>query len=337
MKVIVTGANGFIGESVWLLLEKHGLNVIRFCGKKKAGHSDGQKDLSNREFSIDLTKKSSFRVADQLDGISSIVHCAGLAHQEGRIKRDEFFNVNVKALENTLEFAKEQSVEKFILLSSVAVYGIQNKLSANEPVNESTVCQPQGFYAQSKLEGEKKAIEFCLKNDIELTILRLSTIIGEGDPGNLLKLIKFLKSGRFFWVGRGENRKSLLGKSDVGRAVCSVLMQTPVTRIKENPAVYNLASEPVRMHEIVETIEKSLQLRTHSLVISPVFAQWLFRLNRKFLNFKTVEQISDKLDKWLSDEVFSAEKFQNEYGFSVEREALEAIECECQWFLNQVS
>ena len=51
-----------------------------------------------------------------------------------------------------------------------------------------------------------------------LTILRLATLYGEGDPGNVGRLMRTLDRGRFLWIGDGSNRKSLLYKGDAASA-----------------------------------------------------------------------------------------------------------------------
>ena len=55
-----------------------------------------------------------------------------------------------------------------------------------------------------------------------LTILRLATLYGEGDPGNVGRLMRTLDRGRFLWIGDGSNRKSLLYRGDAANACMAV-------------------------------------------------------------------------------------------------------------------
>ena len=55
-----------------------------------------------------------------------------------------------------------------------------------------------------------------------LTILRLATLYGEGDPGNVGRLMRTLDRGRFLWIGDGSNRESLLYRGDAARACMAV-------------------------------------------------------------------------------------------------------------------
>ena len=63
-----------------------------------------------------------------------------------------------------------------------------------------------------------------------LTILRLATLYGEGDPGNVGRLMRTLDRERFLWIGNRRNRKSLLYKGDAARA-CMAVAERPASGI----------------------------------------------------------------------------------------------------------
>jgi nucleoside-diphosphate-sugar epimerase len=105
-----------------------------------------------------------------------------------------------------------------ILISSVSVYGPYTL----GLYDENTPCRPVGPYPLSKFHAELRAIEIADKSGMALTILRLATLYGEGDPGNVGRLIRSLDQGRFVWIGDGSNRKSLLYKRDAARACVAV-------------------------------------------------------------------------------------------------------------------
>ena len=66
---------------------------------------------------------------------------------------------------------------------------------------------------------------------VDLTILRMATLYGEGDPGNVARLMRAIDLGRFIWIGNGMNRKSLLHKEDAARASLEVA-KTPASGIQ---------------------------------------------------------------------------------------------------------
>jgi len=85
---------------------------------------------------------------------------------------------------------------------------------------------PVGPYALSKYNAKLRAIEIARDSGMALTILRLATLYGEGDPGNVGRLLRTLDRGRFLWIGDGSNRKSLLHKGDAARA-CMAVAERP--------------------------------------------------------------------------------------------------------------
>ena len=68
--------------------------------------------------------------------------------------------------------------------------------------------------------------EIAARTGMALTILRLATLYGEGDPRNIKRLIRTLDQGRFIWIGDGRNQKSLLYVRDAARA-CSMVALRP--------------------------------------------------------------------------------------------------------------
>ncbi|MEK7776125.1 MAG: NAD-dependent epimerase/dehydratase family protein, partial [Planctomycetota bacterium] len=113
--------------------------------------------------------------------------------------------------------------------------------------DENTPCNPVGPYALSKYNAELRAIEIAREAGMALTILRLATLYGEGDPGNVGRLMRTLDRGRFLWIGDGSNRKSLLYKGDAARA-CMAVAERSASGIN----IYNVSAPACTMREIVD-------------------------------------------------------------------------------------
>ena len=86
-----------------------------------------------------------------------------------------------------------------------------------------------------------------------LTILRLATLYGEGDPGNVGRLMRTLDRGRFLWIGDGSNRESLWYRGDAARA-CMAVAERPASGIN----IYNISAPACTMREIVDGIADAL-------------------------------------------------------------------------------
>lgn len=324
MKILVTGAEGFVGKAICEQMNFDGHTVLRLTSPRKR---PAVKDSENI-FRADITNKKELEELDLPQKIDVVIHCAGLAHQFGETSYRDFEKVNVGGSYNVCEMAVRLKARHFIQISSVSVYGDETKKSGRI-TDEDDVCSPGGFYGLSKLEGEKAVRKVCTQNKIGLTILRPVTVIGEGDRGNVAKLIGWIERRRFVWIGRGTNRKSLIYKRDVGRA-CSLLVRKKDSAAAE---IFNLSAEAVQMSEIVGKIAACLERQIPEFHISAELVQNLLGLS-KFLNSKKIERAAEKLQKWLTDDVYSAERIYRKYGFKPETDVLDALGREVAWYEN---
>lgn len=319
MRVLVTGATGFIGREVFGRLMSENYEVIGLSRNKTDRKPEIKilnADIGNEAEVLKITKEGSF---------DAVVHCAGLAHQFGKIEREIFEKVNVLGTKNIAELAVRMNAGHFILLSSTAVYGLQNI-----PMDETADCKPESIYAETKLKSEQVATEICEANELPLTILRLVPVLGEKGLGNVPRLIRAINKKRFLWIGNGENKKSLIYVGDVA-AACLHLLKN-----KRNfTETYNLAAEPVKMRELVTIISDKLKKPVPRFSIPAFIPGFVFGLNAKTFNFKAVNKISQTFEKWLSEDIYPADKIRADYGFAAETSIREAVARQCDWFLRK--
>ncbi len=338
MNILVTGATGFVGQAIVedLLSSRYNSDTIYCFGNKNAS---GAKNLPN--FSkIDITDAENLLRLTTPSELDVVIHSAGLAHQfqnSATAEKADFYRVNVEATQNVLEFAALKAVRHFILISSVAVYGLKdgrgNRGNLLKKTDETAVCNPPDGYASSKLKAEKTAEKFCRENNICLTVLRLATVIGEGDGGNVRRLIEAIDKKRFLMAGRGENYKTLIYKRDVARA-CRIVLEKK--DLEEKTAeIFNVAAEPVQMKYIVGKISESLRggqikiFLPFFLIYAPV------RVLAGILPFEKIKNLRETLKKWTSDEIFSNEKIYQKYSFEPETTISEALEREVVSYKKQ--
>jgi nucleoside-diphosphate-sugar epimerase len=273
---------------------------------------------------------------EKIGKIDVLIHSAGLAHQFGDTKKEEFDSVNVEGTRNIVNLSLNLQVKHFILISSTAVYGIKS-LNVNveetddskafEAIDEYAQTNPQTLYAQSKLEAETVCREVCEKNNLPLTIFRLAPVIGEANVGNVARLISSIDKGRFLWIGKGENLKSLIYKNDVARA-CVALLK----REAGETEIYNLSAPPVKMKDFVNEIAGRLDKKIYGFSIPEKFIRNVFRINSKFIGNKKLDKIKDTIEKWLSDDVYSAGKINEKYGFVPKTSISKAIDKQIEWY-----
>ncbi len=147
-----------------------------------------------------------------------VIHCAGKAHSIPRneIERNKFFEVNVIGTQNLLKGLASVGVPKqFVFISSVAVYGKENGVN----ITENEKLNAKDPYGLSKIQAELLVIDWCNKNKVVCTILRLPLLVGKNPPGNLGTMIKAIQKGYYFNVGGGKAKKSMVLAENVARFI----------------------------------------------------------------------------------------------------------------------
>ena len=322
MKVLVTGATGFIGREIVSELSGKNFEVLTLGRSAKPVSHQFEKV---KWFQIDITDQNNWFELEKTANLDAIIHSAGLAHQFGDTKKEDFDAVNVAGTENVLNVGVKLKIKHFILIGSTAVYGNQKSAGAANSkrfsISEDAPLKPLTLYAESKLASEKICRSVCEENKIPLTIFRLAPVIGEDNVGNVSRLIDAIDNNRFVWIGDGENLKSLIYKKDVARA-CVKLLET-----KENGTeIFNLAAEPVRMKDFVVQIAERLNKKIFPIQIPASIPRTVFDLNAKLFSLKKINKISETVEKWLADDVYAADKIARTYDFRPTTTIEEAIE-----------
>ena len=339
MKILVTGASGFVGRAIVAEALQSNFEVFRLEGPNKKARINEEKKDDESVIRADISDYSSLLDAvkiENIENIDVIIHSAGLAHQFGEQIKDDFWRVNVRGAENVARLAASFSAKRFILISSVSVYGDAesgHRRKNENGIDETAECHPRNFYAQSKLESEKAVVRVCAEKKIALTVLRLATVIGEGDKGNVARLISLIDKNRFVWLGRGENRKSLIYKGDAARACLLVAGDSD-----ESPGgaeIYNVTGEASRMSEIVADISLTLGKKIPKIKISPKILNTIFFMNSNFFRLKKVSRLAATVNKWLAEDIFSGRKFERAYNFRAQTPLGEAVRRQVENYKKQ--
>ena len=325
--ILITGINGFVGGAVLDELRKAGrFEISGLVGRQQSVDSLSC-ELRVKSFQADISDEKTVGLAHKFGKTDILIHTAGLAHQFGRVEKVKFRNVNAQGTENICRLAKEIGVEHFILISSVAVYGA----SDDKEIDESVVCNPKGDYAESKFESESRAIEFCEQNKIRLTIIRLATVIGEGDRGNTARLITSIDRGRFVWIGNGDNKKSLIYKRDVAKGILKIVESQGNSGVE----IYNLTGESISMREIVGEISRSLQKKAPSFVLPERWIRGIFWINKTGFKSEFLGKYEKTFEKWLSNDIFSGAKFNEKFNFTPETPVTEGLARQANYYLKE--
>lgn len=163
LKVLITGASGFVGLHLTSYLSKKGFDVLTTDLKG----ADINGDLSNREFVLEVLGKLDF---------DAVVHLAAITDIRQSLQNPYgTYLVNDLGTLNILEVAALKGVERFIYASSANVYGLPLQL----PVKEETPFNPRTPYDYSKVIGEYLVRSYIMHRGLKATVLRSWKIFGE--------------------------------------------------------------------------------------------------------------------------------------------------------------
>ena len=181
MNVLVTGATGFIGRNlVQELAQRKGYENI-FCLVRNEKKAARLKPFGVKLIYADITRRDTLEKIKE-EKIDVVFHCAGYVGN----KRKLLEKINVLGTENICELSRQLKVERMVYLSSIAVVSGNKQI----PLTEDLPYNATGSYGQSKIEAEKKVLEFR-RNGLRAVIIRPCMIYGEEEP-HLLKLLCFL-------------------------------------------------------------------------------------------------------------------------------------------------
>ncbi len=199
MKVLVTGANGFVGSALCPRLAELGYEVIPVVRR--------QSNIANEVIVHDA---ASWKAA--LNGCDSVIHLAARAHVMQDQERNPLQAFRVSNVDTTIELAKravEAGVRRFVFMSTIKVNGEETAPGCSFSPEDLT--EPKDPYAISKWEAEQGLFEIAKKIGLELVIIRPPLVYGPGVKGNLATLIKWVKNGVPLPFGALRNRRSMIG------------------------------------------------------------------------------------------------------------------------------
>ena len=202
--ILVTGGTGFIGSHLLPILSKQNLQVtlaVRNNSSNELNIPYKIVKVSEIDENTDWTKA--------LKEVGTVIHLAARAHQlndQAINPEAEFLRTNCEGTKTLVKAAIASGVKHFIFISSI---GAMTTLSEHTLTEESP-CHPDSPYGRSKLQAEQGLIELCQNSPMTWTILRPTLVYGAGNPGNMERLMKLIKTGFPLPLGSINNRKSFV-------------------------------------------------------------------------------------------------------------------------------
>ena len=186
-KVLITGANGFIGNTLMRYYKQQGTAVI---GVDLSGNGDDiiQGDIANPD-----------TISHLLEQCDVIVHTAALV--SNAMKDSDMWRVNVLATRNLIAAAKHHKVRRFVQISSIVAYGntAQGELDEDYPVHADG-----GSYVLTKLASEHAVLAAQASGGIEVVILRPGDVYGPGSRPWIIAPLEAIAKNQFMLPAKGE-------------------------------------------------------------------------------------------------------------------------------------
>jgi nucleoside-diphosphate-sugar epimerase len=206
MKVLVTGATGFVGRALVAQLVALGnVEVLALTRQVPANPVTGAKYHPGG----DLISQTQWQPV--LASVHVLVHTAGRAHVLNDRAADplaEFRRVNVTGTLRLAEQAAAMGVQRFVFMSSIGVNGVQS--AAGKVFSELDKPSPHNTYALSKWEAEQGLLRVADETGLEVVIIRPPLVYGRGAPGNFGSLMRWLTRGLPLPLGAIHNQRSLV-------------------------------------------------------------------------------------------------------------------------------
>jgi nucleoside-diphosphate-sugar epimerase len=214
MRILITGATGFIGSALCMkLMQTH--HFVRAAVRSGKGENC-LKDIEYFETG-EIGAETNWSKA--LDGMEAVVHLAGKSgcpNDKSLHSLPNFQSVNVRGTEHLASSAAKMGIKKFIYVSTVKVHGEETKA----PFTENSVCSPRDSYGVSKWEAELALQSISAKTGMNVVVLRSPMVYGASSKSNFVRLISLVRSGIPLPFASISNKRSMIY---VGNLVDAIL------------------------------------------------------------------------------------------------------------------
>lgn len=324
MKVLVSGATGFIGGKIVSKLLEEDHEVVALV--RASSNAEGlPKPIDIRE--ADLFDISSLENAVQ--DVDVVIHCA--AYFSFYPKNEELmFKVNHEGTKNLMNACVGTGVERFIYCSTAETMGAIRY----PPGTEDTELRPDFSYGESKILAEEAIREISADTGLSHIILRPTGVVGEGDLYVMYEVARELYNGKVFALPRDLSARIMYIHID---DVVSGFLSALTLMAALNNTIILCPDEAISWEEFVEIMTTALEVDPPSLRIPSFLAKFGMALLSPFKNRKKMTFFwhPKSVDMMSTQRVYSNEKAKRLLGWAPKITMSEGFQRAIKWYFEQ--
>jgi nucleoside-diphosphate-sugar epimerase len=311
-RILITGANGFVGRPLCAELSQRGYQV------RAAMRSQDRLFAASETVAVGAINGET-DWSSALNGVDAVIHLAARVHVMKDNAADplaEFLKVNLYGTSNLAQQAASTGVKRFVYVSSVKVNGEQT--TVNRPFLETDEPDPQDPYAVSKLHAEQDLQRIAGETGLEVVIVRPPLVYGPGVKGNFIILLAAIDHGIPLPLAGANNARSLVYVGNLVDAL--IACATHPAAAGETYLVSD--GDDVSTAMLVDLIARSLGRNSRAFK----FPQGLLRAAA------TVLGRAEQLDRLFGSLRVNDEKLRRELGWSPPVTLEQGLQATSEWY-----
>jgi nucleoside-diphosphate-sugar epimerase len=321
MRVLLTGATGFVGYNLVPVLKREGHEVV--CLIRRTSNTALLEELGNVDYVVgELRDPESLKAA--VDGVDAVCHLAGAVTA---VSKDGYFEVNTRGTRNLVEAVREvrPQLKRLVYVSSLAAGG---PTKPGMPRVETDEDRPVTHYGRSKKAAEDELLR-C-REEISSVILRPATVYGPADAA-LLPFFRTVLRGiraRFMWR---DLSLSMVYAGDLATAIVRALQ----SQLPSGDIFYVSDGKEYRLDEVQAIIGEALGVGSRSFpvprsVLFPAAAASELAIRTRgrasFLNWQKIVEVVQPA--WIC----SPQKLETRTGFRARYDLADGAQTTAEWY-----
>lgn len=309
MRILITGASGFIGQHLCRSLVAQGHEVLAVS----------RQDVEQASAHIKLDLERDALPNDLCAGCDAVIHLAARVHvlrETDEQPKRAFYQANVHATEKLAQNAKQHGVPRFVFVSTI---GVNGKASDGHPFTAEDAPKPRDDYAESKWQAEQLLQQMYAEKPGQLIIIRPPLVYGPGVKANFWRLMSAVNLGLPIPLRSIRNHREFIGV----RNLVDILERCITHPFQTNETFVVGNGEPISTPDLIRKLAEYMGAKAHLVP----FPEVLLRVGGRILGRSPlVDGLCNTLEIDIS-------KLQKQLAWTAPQTLDDGLKETVQWFL----